>query len=55
MVNTSILSSVYKVLDIDHFGVHTCPLNGITVKKYFQDLLSQKVFFCQINLNHLFS
>jgi len=26
-----------------------------TVKKYFQDLLSQHVFFCQINLNNLFS
>jgi len=24
-------------------------------KKYFQDLLSQHFFFCQINLNHLFS
>jgi len=28
----------------------------ITVKKYFQDLLSsQPFFFCQINLNNLFS
>jgi len=26
-----------------------------TVKKYFQDLLSQHFFFCQINLNNLFS
>jgi len=24
-------------------------------KKYFQDLLSQHFFFCQINLNNLFS
>jgi len=24
-------------------------------KKYFQDLLSQHYFFCQINLNNLFS
>jgi len=26
-----------------------------SVKKYFQDLLSQHFFFCQISLNHLFS
>jgi len=26
-----------------------------TVKKYFQDLLSQHFFFCQINLNNLLS
>jgi len=30
------------------FTVHHC-------KKYFQDLLSQHCFFCQINLNNLFS
>jgi len=27
----------------------------LTVKKYFQDLLSQHFFVCQINLNNLFS
>jgi len=27
----------------------------ITVKKCFQDLLSQYFFFCQMNLNNLFS
>jgi len=26
-----------------------------TVKKYFQDLLSQHFSFCQINLNNVFS
>jgi len=26
-----------------------------TVKKYFQDLLLQHFFFCQINLNNLFN
>jgi len=26
-----------------------------TKKKYFHDLLSQHFFFCQINLNNLFS
>jgi len=26
-----------------------------TVKKYLQDLLSQHFFFCQINLNNVFS
>jgi len=30
-------------------------VNYNIVKKYFQDLLSQHFFFCQINLNNIFS
>jgi len=44
------------MMNLDFMFYLDFSVQSITVKKiYFQDLLSQHFFFCQINLNNLFS
>jgi len=61
--DTHSLSTIKFTLLFSQFTSHflTCILRetdeflSCTIKKYFQDLLSQHFFFCQIDLNNLFS